>query len=538
MSVADFLQFTVVAESLPMVVAGAEHLGALVSRLYVLKSADPGEIVSGGALVLTTVDTLPREFEATVSYADKLLNLGVVALAVQVRRPSTGIPSAIVRAFENRRLPLIALHREVSFLDVVATVESTLASSEREVLELMNRVHDRFTQLGLADASLGQLVSATAELAGGQVVFANLVHQVLAVEARGESQEELIAKYRSWEPPTSYGLASTDDPAAPSLAVPVGVRGRRRGWVVLYAPGPLTRGQVLVLERASAALAMRMLTDTDEGMVDSARNSLLTDIVTRRFDSVEQVHARAAALGHATRGRRYLPVVVLATDVAVREWIEHSLERERIEAVHGPLLSGRWGVMLLLPGNDSDEAADRFARQLHDLGQKARGSAIVVGRGAIVGDLREVPMSFREAADVAIAGRSGQIVSRWRACYRSRDVQLRGLLYTLRDDPRVQTFAQRTVGALVTRDSRDGSELVGTLAVYLRLRGNKSLAAQDLGISRPTLYERLGRIQRLLDMDLDDPETSTSLYAAIMVIETTATRPTPLDTVSVRRSGR
>jgi purine catabolism regulator len=94
----------------------------------------------------------------------------------------------------------------------------------------------------------------------------------------------------------------------------------------------------------------------------------------------------------------------------------------------------------------------------------------------------------------------------------------------LREDPRVQSFAARTLDPLLAREARDGGTWVTTLATYLRVRGNKSLAAERLQVSRQTLYERLARIQSLLGVDLDDPETSASLFAAIMVIEATAGR--------------
>jgi purine catabolism regulator len=81
------------------------------------------------------------------------------------------------------------------------------------------------------------------------------------------------------------------------------------------------------------------------------------------------------------------------------------------------------------------------------------------------------------------------------------------------------------LGPLFLRDAMDGGDRVRTLGAYLRYQRNKSLTAQELGVSRPTLYERLARIQRLLRVDLDDPEWSTSLYAAIMVVEAAAADP-------------
>ena len=46
------------------------------------------------------------------------------------------------------------------------------------------------------------------------------------------------------------------------------------------------------------------------------------------------------------------------------------------------------------------------------------------------------------------------------------DQRLRGLLYQLRDDPRVRAFADRELGALVSYDAVHGTRLVGDLAAF------------------------------------------------------------------------
>lgn len=60
---------------------------------------------------------------------------------------------------------------------------------------------------------------------------------------------------------------------------------------------------------------------------------------------------------------------------------------------------------------------------------------------------------------------------------------------------------------------------MGTLRHFLELRGNKGQLARTLHQSRPALYARLGTIARVLDADLDDPESCLSLHVALLVRE-------------------
>ncbi|MBB4931454.1 DNA-binding PucR family transcriptional regulator [Lipingzhangella halophila] len=53
----------------------------------------------------------------------------------------------------------------------------------------------------------------------------------------------------------------------------------------------------------------------------------------------------------------------------------------------------------------------------------------------------------------------------------------------------------------------------------LRHGGHKTRVARSAHLSRATLYDRLAAIEELLDVDLSDPETVTSLHVAVMAHE-------------------
>jgi purine catabolism regulator len=105
--------------------------------------------------------------------------------------------------------------------------------------------------------------------------------------------------------------------------------------------------------------------------------------------------------------------------------------------------------------------------------------------------------------------------------YRLPDLRLRGLLHLLRDDPRLQTFVERELGALLA--SEQEAELTGVLAAYLAAGGNKAEAAKNAHLARPTFYERLHRIERILGTDLASAESRTSLHVALLALEAART---------------
>ncbi len=168
-------------------------------------------------------------------------------------------------------------------------------------------------------------------------------------------------------------------------------------------------------------------------------------------------------------------------------------------------------VLLSIPhGEDPDAAVHRVAVRVRDA-LAARGRTAVGGAGFACSDLDDVRRSFVEAvhvADAAVAAPPDGPVARL------RDVRLRGLVRLLRDDPELQAFIERELGPLLANPP-----LLEVLRTYMATGRNKSLAAQALHVSRPTLYRRLERIEALLGIDLEDWERLTSLYVALLAHE-------------------
>ena len=128
----------------------------------------------------------------------------------------------------------------------------------------------------------------------------------------------------------------------------------------------------------------------------------------------------------------------------------------------------------------------------------------VLAAGSVVDSIGDVRRSFLEAGQVAdVAARQTDS----RPFYRLPDLRLRGLLHLLRDDARLQTFAERELSLLLAHDAQRGGDLTRILRIYLDSGRNKAVAAQRAHLSRPAFYDRLRRLERILDTDLDDVDS-------------------------------
>jgi purine catabolism regulator len=95
------------------------------------------------------------------------------------------------------------------------------------------------------------------------------------------------------------------------------------------------------------------------------------------------------------------------------------------------------------------------------------------------------------------------------------DLGLYRVLHTLRDSPELRAFYEQTLGPLVEYDRRTGQSYVETLETYFECHGNLSQTAQRLHHHRNSLLYRIGRIQEILGVDLEDAEARLSLQVAL-----------------------
>jgi sugar diacid utilization regulator len=286
----------------------------------------------------------------------------------------------------------------------------------------------------------------------------------------------------------------------------------------------------LLLSRAAATLALgHLLTSRAESLERQAHRTLISALIERSSgagaDTEDDAAARARALGVEVTGRDLVAVVVMLPDagqaavLGAAEAMAGACQTAGLPALVGALDDVRAGALLSLPpGADDDGVLGGLATRLAawQATLDAFPPGLVIGASRPAGSLREVRDAFREAREVAdVAARNSDGTAR-RLYYRLPDLRLRGLLHLLRENPRLRSFVDRELGPLLSYDAEHGTTLVSDLAAFLESGGNKALAAARAHLARPTFYQRLALIERILGVSLADPESRASLHVALL----------------------
>jgi purine catabolism regulator len=509
LTVADVLALPVLAAGLPKVVAGHDRLGEQVRWVHVTEWDNPASALRGGELVLTTGIGFPAHLDA---YAAELADVRAAAVVLELGRRYREAPVELVAGCRARHIPLVVLHRGVKFVDVTQEVHAIILGGRLRTLQAAQRIHDTFTALSLRGADAGEVVHATSAMTARPVVLENLAHQVMLCAPAERTVEDVL---NLWE----RRSRATDSPAERTgvcgqegwLVTSVEFRGQRWGRLIML-PADAERHyrteHVVSLERAAGALTLARLTG-DAAWEQRAHRETLRDIVEQRPLSWRDTRARLESLGVPCQARRFVVAVI---EMAPLEATEHEQVLERMRdrldgcGLVGDLGPRGLGVLLVFrePGE--------WRSPLTTLAEVA-GAPVCVGTE--VTELSQVARSAVDADHVAQSIVPGGPP----AVYTLDDIGLPQLLYALREDPRVQAYAERQLAPLLDYDATHRTDLLASLRTYLHAAGNKSTAARRDHLSRQAFHQRIRLIEQVLSADLESGTDRAQLHVAIAALD-------------------
>ncbi|MEU9135750.1 PucR family transcriptional regulator [Streptomyces sp. NPDC048404] len=503
LSVRQVLALDRVLAGEPEVVAGAGHLDRSVRWVHVAEAADVGVMLSGGEMVLTTGVLLAGDPDAQAEYIRSLHRAEAAAVVLGLGRAFPAPPEVMRRAAERCGLPMVVLHRPFPFAELTEEVQSRLVRHKFAAVSLSESVRTALTGLITTGAPLQRVLDEIAVHAACPVVVTNLAHRVLATAGERSAVDDVL---RDWDRIARQAGGSEGDGW---IRAELGGRGERWGRLVLCGHrGDAGTGRLLADRAAEALVLHRMLGGAAHSWEEKSAQGLLTDLVSGVVPA-RQLLPRARAAGLPVNRRTFVPLVVRDGEPAQ---LDRVLRLLGLPGLVAELSDGATAVLLSLPRDQDAEAlAEHFAARLRD----ETGVPAVVSAAGPRTVWDDVPFGLREALHVAEAAAGTPAEQDRPALVRLRDVHLRGLVRLLRDDPHVQSFAERELDGLLCGPRAD-PRLLPVLRTYLATGRNKSRTAQLHHVSRPALYRRLEAIQARLGVDLDDFEQAASVHIALL----------------------
>ncbi|MEN2737181.1 PucR family transcriptional regulator ligand-binding domain-containing protein [Microbacterium sp. X-17] len=506
-TVREVLRMDPMADALPEVLTGEGALDTLVRWVHVAETADVARLVSGGELLLATGLGWPRDARALRALGRDLAEAEIAGLVLELGDRTPQAPTPLVEEFRAAGLPFVVLHREARFVAVTEAVHARIIDDQTVALRARDEIRELFTGLSLRGSPADFIVAQAARVLGCPVVLEDTGHQVLVAENVGDGEAELDR----WEQRSRAAHRGTGEPGW--TLTPVAARGMRWGHLVALPGEPHPAGRSSVLEQAAVALALSRLADRDEEeWTRRSHDALLGALLGRRFAGDGGMAARFEASGFPVAERVLAGVAVRTRSGRVEAGAAaRALEAARAagsEAIAAPHPAAPGLLVVAVSSRHGRPGADAVADAL------AGGDAAVVGVGSDAHGIPGLLGSVEEA--VELTGRGGGSRGRHAVVQRAESRPLLRLVTAFGDDPRLQEYAERMLRPLIEYDLANDGDLIEVLRAYLSHPGNRTRAAVASHLSRSVFYQRIGLIEDLLGLDLDDGETIGALHAAVL----------------------
>jgi purine catabolism regulator len=530
LSVAGALALPVLRRALPQVLAGEENLNRAVRWVHVVDVPEPDELLRGGELVLSTGLGPGHDQVAQRRFIRSLADQQAAGLLVEIGYTyKQTLPRTLVAEAAATSLPLIATHRPTRFVDITEAIHGALVDRRLSMLRRAQEAGDRMTSIVLERGDPDALLVELARSLQNPVALENIAGQLVAFAAFQTGEQELLEAHVEYVRARQQGQLQ-----GPGwLAVEISSGGRPWGQVTaLELDSPLVAEDRMVLERGAQALELALLHEQhDEQLRARARGSFLVELMHGRLQDGDAAR-RAEALDFKPRHKHLLAGAlgwrsdrwVSVADTPEDAWAS-LMPAVRTNAGDGrPMLLGLHGGSLLLiiaiaEPVPSVELLNSLAGELRSpLRRRGLSEAdVAIAFGGSDSGWTGIGRKLDRAANAVLAARATS-PSLWRD---ARHGSLVDLLYTLRRSPELLAFARDQLGPLFDERDQRSRELLRTLEAYLASSGRKAETARALHLTRQSLYLRLERLERVLGVDLDDPDVMLALHLALRALRLT-----------------
>lgn len=546
-AVRDALELPEVRAGDPELIAGSRGLDRGIRWAHVVAGTGAAQLLDGGELVLTTGAGWPRDTAALAPLSRRLAEAEPAAVILELGRNFDTAPAPLAAACEEHGIPLIALHREVRFVQITQRIHQRVLADQHEALAARAEVHAMLTELGLNRSPVDYVIERLADTLDAPVVLEDSARRVVAWSGSASAEHALAA----WSDERGFALPESWD------RVPVEAQGRRWGHLTALPGPPHPAGRRTVLELGAFALALGRLADPDgEQWLRLSSKRMFDVLLGGRYRRADELAAQLAASGLPVEGRALLGATLRGVGDfgAAASGHDAPLERAILEtalrravAPEGRVIlapdpdgarSGSTAVgdgrpillaLLSFPPGDSraasagDAAPPLATRLAHELDMLLPETAppswrAHLGLGAVGARVRSLITSLEQ---VRAAGVLDPAAEAGRVTVQQAERQpLAYLVRGLSAEPEVQEFAADALAPLLEHDAATGpghsGDLLRVLHAYLEHPTNRSLAARRARLSRSVFYQRIALIEELLDVDLADGTVIATLTVALL----------------------
>lgn len=481
------------------VLAGVEGVDRTVGWAHSIEVPRPWEWLEAGDLLMTVGLGIPAEPDAQVELIESLAAIGASGIAIGEDMHAPPLTDAMIQAAEERAFPILITAFEVPFVQISRTVAAASQSPEHLRLVKTVRIYDSVRAAMVRSSSPAELLRDLGkEIDCALTVCTNDRGAVAFPDADAptpELRDTFLqeSRTRGGVMPGILRLSTGENSVAFVVPVP-----SRRPTSLLAVPRASEAPSYAILQHVATVAALEL------ERLAAAREEL------RRLGSETFAHlldGRLSSLSASSQlemhglGDRPLVVLVATRSAGMPDggWLHHALAERGI-----PNMLLRRGMFVHCL-TAADEAVVEQILELLD------AEHIHIGLSEPFEDTDALPNAVREARWALDVAQSEER----RICRYGEQFRAVGP----RSIKEAHLMVERVLGPVLAYDRERASELVPSLAAFLRCNRSWQQASAELFVHKQTLVYRMRRVEELTGRKLSETAAIADMWLAITALD-------------------
>lgn len=502
-----------------ILVPGDNALERQVTGCYITDLPDPSRFLSVGDVVLTSGLWVARP-GGSETFIGALARQRVAAVIIGLIEIGS-VPDEVIALCRENKLTLATIPENVSFKTLSETIAKGQPGSTTGLLGRGIRFNRQLTDVLSRGGGAGSALQLFRDEFSIDSWVVDNVGSVVASVGSAPDRRQVAKVWNTVMAESDANVLLVPDEAErPFSAWPITVADNRAaGHLVCWGNHRTFSPEVLIVIDALLS-ALRVELDLSGRWRDSHHSHVSELVQVLIDDSVSpgEISARMRLEGLDPQ----LPTSIVIAEVddagfppaAVLE-MAYRMFSSRTSHVIGCVIDGR--AVLLVSGSDEEgeSHADAVLRLAEDYLPFLDGRQLRMGMSDPIVGVSSLSsgIAVARARLDQLSGPGSVLLSSVSSVSSHRE-----LLAMLGDRTRA-TFAQDVLSPLTAYDSKNGSDLVGTLRAFLDNGGAWTESARQLHLHSNTLRYRIGRIEDLTKRDLSTMADRVDLYLALASLD-------------------
>lgn len=542
------------------ILCGMSELKREVISINMMENPDTLKWIKPGEFLLTTGYFMSDNEELQLNFIRELSNIGAAGVGVKKNRYISKLTERVLEEAKKLLLPIIEIPYEYSLSDVSSMFYKELYERQTEKLRKSLNIHEQFMNIVLTGGSIEELGSELERLIDNPLLISNEHGEIIANKNFYKNKslpKELFFEYNK-EPMLNiefigryYNNIHTELPKEAikynsvingnevSFRIKPIVSDREiYGYIIVAETGrKMIELDYMAIERSSVII---MLERMKQKAIDEAkqlmRRDFFDELLEGKIHSERELEGIVGIYGLNNRFS-YSCMVTEIKDINntiqyhlgknfvrqlqedVIKIIDYTAMKEKIKTIS--ITRGSYIITFIpfMASTDSKENREflvGFGKIIEkEFNRKNSEYAITIGIGKSY-KIIHLSKSFKEAMEAR------KLINKLKGgdkVVHFDDFMIYHLLNAAPNTDVLKSFYDTSIKKLVEYDNENNTNLVETLDMYFKSKGNMSQSAKMLFIHRNTLLYRLDKIKEILETDLEDGEKNLELQLGIHIMK-------------------